>query len=330
MLERTIERLQERIKDSHLKDVLAAELSQLLAQKPAGVRTDEYITAAAVIILKELKSRLIEESGEESPCRSEAVAPLGLDCETIINGLLIGMHHDLLESNLQMVKALGSAIAERDYGTSEHNFRVTIYAVRLGEKVNLEKQQLQALIKGSFLHDIGKIGIRDKTLLKPTGLTDREYQDVKRHVYLGRQIVQNVRWLEDAIEIIMHHHEKWDGTGYPEGLRGEDIPLIARIFSVADVFDALTSERPYKEAMPYDKAALTMRNEKGTRFDPDLLGPFLEISRDIYGEAVPQDIHSLEETVLTLINKHFQFSPTIDDLRDSFGSIARRGDDGRS
>ncbi len=325
MLEKTIQSLQERIKGSLLKDVMAAELSDLIRNRPPGVPAEEYMTAAAVLIIRQLKSELTKDADLAALCDHSAVDAAPLDCETIVNGLLIGMHHDLLESNLQMVKALGSAIAERDYGTSEHNFRVTLYAVNLAESLSLEKAQIQGLIKGSFLHDIGKIGIRDKTLLKPGGLTRREYEDVKKHVTLGKQIVSSVRWLEDAIDIIEYHHEKWDGTGYPEGLSGEKIPLKARVFCIADVFDALTSERPYKAAKSYDETITTMTHQKSRHFDPTLLSKFTEISRRLYESITNQDVVALENAVLTAINRHFQFSSTVDDLRDSFGSIVQPG-----
>lgn len=327
MLEDTINRLQERIRDSRLKDVVSVELTRLLADKPPGVRCDEYITAAAVIILKELKSELVGSDSSDRPCPGETPTPAPLDCETIVNGLLIGMHHDLLESNLQMVKALGSAIAERDYGTSEHNFRVTIYSVRLAESVKLEKDSIQALIKGSFLHDIGKIGIRDNTLLKPGQLSEAEYEDVKRHVLLGRNIIGDVRWLEDAVGVVLHHHERWDGRGYPHGLAGEDIPLNARIFTVADVFDALTSTRPYKAPLTYSETMAEMIFECGKRFDPVLFKSFTEISEELYTRLLPCGHAALEDILLKIINQYFHFSPAIDDLRDSFGSIARRDED---
>jgi HD-GYP domain-containing protein (c-di-GMP phosphodiesterase class II) len=325
MLEATIQKLQEKLKDSRLKEVLVDEVADMLATKPSDVRAEEYITAAAVLIVRELKNELLKDDhhGPDAPPRQAAASDI--DCETIINGLLVGMHHDLLESNLQMVKALGSAIAERDHGTREHNFRVTIYSIKLAEHMKLDKGQIQALVKGSFLHDIGKIGIRDKTLLKPSGLTDREYDDIKKHAALGRQIIENVRWLGDAADIILYHHEKWDGTGYPEGRAGVDIPLKARIFSIADVFDALTSERPYKSALPYSETVTTMLAEKAVRFDPELLGEFLSISQSLYNEIVCQDIETLEDNVLQIINTYFQFSPAIDDLRNAFGSIAKPG-----
>ena len=327
MLEDTINKLQERIRDSRLKDVVSVELTGLLDQKPPGVRTDEYITAAAVLILKELKDELVASEKHQTVCPGEDLASNALDCETIVNGLIIGMHHDLLESNLQMVKALGSAIAERDFGTSEHNFRVTIYAVRLAEKIGLEKEGIQALIKGSFLHDVGKIGIRDKTLLKPGQLSQAEYDDVKRHVLLGRNIIEHVRWLEDAVDIVLYHHERWDGKGYPDGLAGKNIPLAARIFTVADVFDALTSSRPYKNPVSYSETMVEMSRDCGSRFDPILFKAFTELSEPLYNQLLTCSHNALEEILLKIINQYFHFSPAIEDLRESFGSIPRRSGD---
>ncbi|MEW6412887.1 MAG: HD-GYP domain-containing protein [Candidatus Zixiibacteriota bacterium] len=315
MLDTTIEQLKDRIKQSRLKEILSDELSSLLSEKPPGVSVDEFITAAAVLILKELKGELTSsQPGSANPFPSD------IDCETIINGLLIGMRRDILESNLQMVKALGSAIAERDFGTSEHNLRVTIYAIHLAEQLDLGDNQIQALIKGSFLHDIGKIGLRDNTLLKKGQLSDDEFETVKKHVLLGTRIIQGVRWLEDAASVVQYHHERWDGSGYVEGLKGEAIPLVARIFTIADVFDALVSERTYKQALPIDEAIRAMHKDKGKRFDPNLLDAFLRISRDSYTEVVSMNRFGLEDTLLKAINRYFHFSATVDELRSSFGS----------
>ena len=330
MLETTIQSIQEKIRDSHLREILSAELTDLLARKPAGARTDEYMAAVAVLVLKELKSELLNSAEMVPPSHAEEQPTPPLDCETIIKGLLIGMHHDLLESNLQMVKALGSAIAERDYGTSEHNFRVTVYAIKLAEKAGVDNEQMKALIKGSFLHDIGKIGIRDNTLLKPAQLSNEEFESVKKHVLHGRHIIESVTWLEDAIDVVLYHHENWDGSGYPHGLSGESIPLVARIFCIADVFDALTSDRPYKKAWSYEETMAIMAKDARVRFDPSLLRDFGDISGELYRTVVPLDAHSLEDRLLQIINHYFHFSPTIEDLRESFGSITRRGDETES
>ena len=159
----------------------------------------------------------------------------------------------LLDSNLETLEVLGRAIAKRDSDTDAHNYRVAIYAVRLAEAIGLDGQAIQSLIKGAFLHDVGKIGVRDNILLKPGRLDKDEFEIMKTHVRHGLDIVKRSAWLQDATDVVEYHHEKYSGQGYGEGLAGEDIPVAARIFAIADVFDALTSERPYKEPFSYEK-----------------------------------------------------------------------------
>jgi len=158
------------------------------------------------------------------------------------------LSEDLMTANLETIQVLGSAIAKRDSDTDVHNYRVTLYSVRLAEAAGLPNRELQELIKGAFLHDVGKIGIHDAILLKPGPLDDEEFAEMKRHVEYGLDIVGRSRWLEDAARVVGNHHEKWDGSGYLQGLSGEGIPVSARIFAIADVFDALTSRRRYKDA----------------------------------------------------------------------------------
>ncbi len=160
----------------------------------------------------------------------------------------------LLDANLDVLATLGSAIAKRDSDTHAHNYRVTIYAVRLAEAVGVPPPTIRSLIKGAFLHDVGKIGIPDGILLKPGKLDDAEYALMKTHVEHGRDIVSRSRWLQDAMDVVYAHHEQVEGRGYPRGLAGSDIPVTARMFAIADVFDALTSRRPYKEPWSFEKA----------------------------------------------------------------------------
>jgi HD-GYP domain-containing protein (c-di-GMP phosphodiesterase class II) len=185
---------------------------------------------------------------------------------------------DLLEANLEMMEALGCAIAKRDGDTDAHNYRVTIYSVRLAEKEGLSLKAIQGLIKGAFLHDIGKIGIRDDVLLKPGRLTEDEYEIMKTHVDHGLDIVGRARWLHDALAIVGSHHEKYGGNGYPAQIPGDMIPAAARIFAITDVFDALSSERPYKKAMPLAKVVAILEEGRAGHFDPQLLDSFLEIA----------------------------------------------------
>lgn len=200
----------------------------------------------------------------------------------------------LLESNLYTIVALGNAIAKRDSDTDIHNYRVTYYSLCLAEHLKLVPNSIRTLAKGAFLHDVGKIGIRDHILLKPGNLTDEEFAAMKTHVELGVQIIKNIPWLVDCQEIIQFHHEKYDGSGYPAGLTAEEIPLGARIFAVVDVFDALTSTRPYKVAFSYVDALEILKKEV-QQFDPWVLQGFLEVSETLYSETVDMSRKQLEE-----------------------------------
>ena len=223
-----------------------------------------------------------------------------------LNKKLSKRSYELLESNIHTIKSLGSAIAKRDSDTNAHNYRVTIYSARLAEKIGLTKPHIQALIKGAFLHDVGKIGISDTILLKPGKLTNDEFEIMKQHVVLGVDIIKNNKWLEDARDVVLYHHEKFDGSGYMYKFKGKNIPVNARIFAISDVFDALTSNRPYKKAFSLDKSLEILKMGTGSHFDPEFLAKFDPIAKELYME-----ISSLEnEQVLSkhlnkLISKYF-------------------------
>jgi HD-GYP domain-containing protein (c-di-GMP phosphodiesterase class II) len=178
-------------------------------------------------------------------------------------------------------------------------------SVRLAETVALEPRNIQRLIKGAFLHDVGKIGIRDNVLLKPGPLSNEEFQVMKGHVAHGLDIVSRSEWLSDATEVVGFHHEKFDGTGYGRGLRGSDIPTAARIFAIADVFDALTSKRPYKEPFSLEEALDILEKGKGSHFDPDLLDPFKRIARDIHGELANREDNGLRDELDEILARYF-------------------------
>jgi putative nucleotidyltransferase with HDIG domain len=189
---------------------------------------------------------------------------------------------ELSQANIRMLEVLGNAIAKRDSDTHAHNYRVTVYAIRLAEKAGLDEEDIKSLVKGSFLHDVGKIAIRDTILLKPGKLTEEEFAVMKTHVLHGADIIRGYGWLDEALDVITGHHEKFDGSGYMEGLKGEEIPVNARLFAIADVFDALTSKRPYKDALPIDKAIEIMNKGRGSHFDPRLYDHFICIAHDLY------------------------------------------------
>ena len=212
---------------------------------------------------------------------------------------------DLLEANLEMMEMLGCAVAKRDSDTDAHNYRVTIYAVRLAEKEGLSAAAMQSLIKGGFLHDVGKIGIRDDILLKPGKLTEDEYAVMKTHVDHGVDIVGRAGWLRDALAIVGGHHEKFDGAGYPANTPGDLIPTTARIFAIADVFDALSSARPYKDALPYERVVAILEEGRGTHFDPHLLNSFLHIAPGLHAELTGHDIDELRAILQAITQRYF-------------------------
>lgn len=199
-----------------------------------------------------------------------------------LNRDVIRFSQEVLKGNLEMSSVLGAAIAKRDSDTGDHNYRVTLYAIELGEAVGLAAGEMRQLILGAFLHDVGKIGISDNILLKPGKLSDEEFAIMRTHVALGVDIVEQSDWLQGARAVIEGHHEKFDGSGYLRGLSGNNIPLNARIFSIVDVFDALTSRRPYKAPLPLEEALGIIRKDAGTHFDPHLVEHFLAIAGGLH------------------------------------------------
>lgn len=222
-----------------------------------------------------------------------------------LNRGLIKLSSDLLKGNIELMDVLGSAIAKRDSDTNSHNYRVTLYAVRLAEALGLPSAQIRNLIAGAFLHDVGKIGIRDDILLKPARLSDEEFAVMRGHVLLGVDIISKSKWLAGAREVVEFHHEKFDGSGYMKGLKGKEIPLNARIFTIVDVFDALTSKRPYKEPFGFEEAMNLLRHDSGRRFDPELLLTFSGIAYSLYQETSHAEDSMLEAWLNRLVRKHF-------------------------
>lgn len=222
-----------------------------------------------------------------------------------LNRGLIRLSGDLLKGNIELMEVLGGAIAKRDSDTNIHNYRVTIYAIRLAEAMGRSRDEVRSLISGAFLHDVGKIGISDNILLKPGRLTEEEFAAMRTHVLLGVDIIARSKWLLGARDVVEHHHEKYDGSGYMRGLKGEGIPVNARIFAVVDVFDALTSRRPYKEPFSFDEAMAILRRDSGSHFDPRVVEAFEGIAREMH-QAISHAADSEVEAELNrLLQKHF-------------------------
>lgn len=212
---------------------------------------------------------------------------------------------EVLDSHISMMEALGRAIAKRDSDTGAHNYRVAWIAARIGEEMGLAGSKMQALIAGSFLHDVGKIGIPDAILLKPGRLDDDEMSIMRTHVGQGVEIVKGMGWLDGAHEVVAGHHEKWDGSGYPRQLAGQSIPLAARIFALADVFDALSSKRPYKAAMPFESVVDILRKDTGSHFDPSVMAVFERLADEIREKLQDASEGHARALLEAQIRKHF-------------------------
>jgi ribonuclease P protein subunit RPR2 len=184
---------------------------------------------------------------------------------------------ELRRSYMATVRALSNAVEARDAYTGKHAERVTAYALELARALGIELSDNAEIEFGFLLHDIGKVAIPDAILFKPGALTDEEQALMRQHPLIGAHIVRGIDFLGAATDVVRHHHERWDGKGYPDGLAGEQIPLAARVFAVADVLDALTTKRPYRRASSFTVARETIIKEAGAQFDPRVVEAFNSI-----------------------------------------------------
>jgi putative nucleotidyltransferase with HDIG domain len=185
-----------------------------------------------------------------------------------------------LEDNYRMtLKALAAALEMRDAETHGHSERVVSFSLRLGREMGLAQDKMRSLEFGALLHDIGKIGVPDAILRKPGPLTEGEWRQMRQHPLLGQKILRGIEFLEGAARVVAEHHEKWNGSGYPSGLHGEEIDLNARIFAVADTFDAVVSNRVYRNGKSYDVALAELKAHAGKQFDPEVVKAFERVPR---------------------------------------------------
>ncbi|NPA38852.1 MAG: response regulator [Thermodesulfobacteria bacterium] len=192
-------------------------------------------------------------------------------------------YQEIKELSLEIVFRLAKAAEYRDEHTGAHIQRVSYYSAKIAETIGLSSEEIELIKYGAPLHDIGKLGIPDNILLKPGSLTQKEWEIMKMHTLIGANILagSKIKYLNVAEEIALYHHEKWDGTGYPKGLKGENIPLFPRIVAIADVFDALTTDRPYRKAIEFNIAIEIIKNKAGTHFDPEIVQAFLKIKDEL-------------------------------------------------
>jgi putative nucleotidyltransferase with HDIG domain len=205
---------------------------------------------------------------------------------------LVAARTDQLERSYDTtLQALGDALDLKDAETEGHSRRVTAYTIAIARQMGIPKHQIKIIARGAFLHDIGKMAIPDEILRKPAKLTAEEMQLMQEHCYHGYQMISRIPFLGEAAEIVYSHQERYDGTGYPRGLKGEEIPLGARIFAIADTLDAMTSDRPYRKAKTMAAARKEIKDWAGRQFDPKLVDIFLSMDDKIW-EDLRNEINS--------------------------------------
>lgn len=199
------------------------------------------------------------------------------------------LNNEISGLSLNFLKPLAMAIDARDNYTRTHSMRVTRYAVMIGVHMGLLQDKIELLRRGALLHDIGKIGIRDSVLLKTRKLTKEEHDIIRKHPEIGARILGPDGPLRLIVPIILHHHERYDGKGYPDGLKGSEIPEGARIIAVADSFEAMTAERPYRRAFSVEKAIRELRQNAGSQFDPAVVKVFLDVLKEDISDLSSED-----------------------------------------
>lgn len=219
---------------------------------------------------------LLIESGIKSIAQMKEIKRINLE--------LANTYDKLEKAYLDSIETLRYTVEAKDPYTRGHSDRVAEYSVLIGEKLNLSEEDLKTIRVGGLFHDIGKIGIPDSILLKDSKLTDDEYSEIKNHPSIGAHILCNAEVFKEIIPIVKHHHERYDGRGYPGNLQGNDIPYFARIAAIADAFDAMTSKRTYRNSLPIEIVRGEIEKNLGTQFDPELGRVFLNIIDNEYNK----------------------------------------------
>ncbi|WP_373044157.1 HD domain-containing phosphohydrolase [Vulgatibacter sp.] len=216
----------------------------------------------------------------------------------------------VVERTNDLLDGMINALDYRDMETQWHSRRVSLYAKRLGEQLGLTGSELHDVEMGALLHDIGKIGVRDSVLLKPGPLTPEEWEEMKEHPAIGFRLLRGIHYLESAAQVVLQHQERWDGKGYPAGLKGEDIAIGARIFCVVDTLDAIRSDRPYRAGRPFPVALAEIQRCSGTQFDPRVVEAFAAVPEAEW-EAIRDQIDEMAA------------ASTAADAADGLGEVGR-------
>jgi response regulator RpfG family c-di-GMP phosphodiesterase len=271
-----------RLRYPHLVFLMATGIDDVqLGVRAMRLGADDYLIkplqldAVLVSLERALRKQYLEQKVEHY---HENLEKMVLKRTVQLQSALGQVEHSYADT----LDALGAAIDLRDGQTAGHSRRVALYSVNILKQMDGTPQQLKSLAMGALLHDIGKLAIPDAILLKPAALTEEERRIMQEHVRIGYDLVKRIQFLAGAAEIILCHHERWDGSGYPQGLKGFNIPLNARIFSVADTVDAMTSDRPYRSALPFQAARNEIERMAGIQFDSQVAAVFLRIPNETW------------------------------------------------
>jgi putative nucleotidyltransferase with HDIG domain len=257
--------------------------------------------ATTVIVSSIFLVHVIKDWSGDTMLRAELIGEIGsFWVIAVASSLLFRREHRALEktkmANEETLAALASSLDLREHETTLHSRRVREYTLLLARRMGIRGEKvLLNMGMGALLHDVGKIGIHDDVLLKSGSLSEKEAKEMQRHPELGASLIGKIGFLGSAREIVLSHHEKFDGSGYPAGLSGQEIPLGARIFAVADVFDALTTDRPYRTPISYREARDFIAKESGKHFDPIVVDVFLETSFTDWADVASRSGVTLSE-----------------------------------
>ncbi len=272
-----LERVMEIQPDLILLDVMMPEMDGFeVCQRLKQDKQTRLIPVIFITALSDKQSRIrgIEAGGDDFLTKPFDRPELSARVKSLINQKRLNEDLDCTE---QVLFSLARAVESRDPGTGDHCERLVSLGAAFGQFLKLTPLQMRHLQWSGYLHDIGKVGVPDAVLLKPGKLTPPEWEIMKQHVLIGEQICQPLRTMQGVLPIIRHHHERWDGSGYPYGLVGDEIPYLAQVFQMIDIYDALTSDRPYKRAFSPEEALQTLAEEKAVGWrSPNLVQAFTE------------------------------------------------------
>jgi putative nucleotidyltransferase with HDIG domain len=265
------------------KPLLIKDIDRELNKQKKSDSNDKYSNKSFLCVPLKIKNEIIGVLSVNNKENNEIFNENDLELLIILSSQIAvaienaNLYDDMKDSYKTTILALSNALDAKDSYTGGHSSQVTKYAIPVAEYLGYNKKQLERLEYAGLLHDIGKIGIIENILNKNGRLTDDEFAIIKKHPVIGAEILQAVNFLEDIVPIVKYHHERWDGKGYPDGLKGEEIPLGARIISVSDTFDAMTSDRPYRDGLPAKIARDEIEKCSGSQFDPVVAHAFLKL-----------------------------------------------------